>query len=198
MRSCHYPPSFPSRGGGRSSPLLREYGARHIDTRTDVMARYLGHPTSRHSARLAKSPALVCLCRRAPFIAAFARWPGCGDVTQDCSEHGDCCRVFNPLRESVLESGAPRVVRAGLPDGFPFLLAQARLRCRCVTSRACLIVCPVVCVRAFTCRRACERRDGTTCGTITHGDSSPVVRARHRPRLTWIARPAWACSRRCR
>jgi hypothetical protein len=41
-------------------------------------------------------------------------------------------------------------------------------------------------------------RDGTTGETITHGDGSPAARARQRPRLTWMARPAWACSRRCR
>jgi hypothetical protein len=66
----------------------------------------------------------------------------------------DCCRVFDPFRESVLDSGAPRIVRAGLPDGFPFLVAQDRLPCGGVTFRACLIVRPIVCVRAFTCRRA--------------------------------------------
>jgi hypothetical protein len=67
-----------------------------------------------------------------------------------------------------------------------------------VTLRACPIVRPMVCVRAFTCRRVRGRRDGTTSGTITHGDGSPAVRARQRPRLTWIARPAPASSRRCR
>jgi hypothetical protein len=81
-------------------------------------------------------------------------------------------------RGSMLDSGAPRIVCAGLPDGFPFLLAQARLWCGRVTLCACLIVRPVVCVRAFTCRRARGGRDGTTGGTITHGDGSPVVCAR--------------------
>jgi hypothetical protein len=33
--------------------------------------------------------------------------------------------------------------------------------------------------------------------TNAHSSSSVVV-ARHRPRLTWIARPAWACAARCR
>ena len=63
-----------------------------------------------------------------------------------------------------------------------------------MTLRACPIVRPVGCVRTFTCRRAREGRDGTTGGTITHGDGSSVVRARQRPRLTWTARPASACS----
>ncbi len=55
--------------------------------------------------------------------------------------------------------------------------------------------CPCTCVYVQT-----RARDGTgrSCGTITHGHSSPVVRARQRPRLTWTARPASACSRRCR
>jgi len=39
-----------------------------------------------------------------------------------------------------------------------------------------------------------EGRDGTTGGTITHGDGSSVVRARQRPLLSWMARPASACS----
>jgi hypothetical protein len=60
------------------------------------------------------------------------------------------------------------------------------------------IVRPVGCVRAFTCRRAREGRDGTISGTITHSDHSPVACARQRPRLTWTARPASAYCRRCR
>jgi hypothetical protein len=95
------------------------------------------------------------LCRRVPFIAAaFARSPWCGNVAQDRGEPGDCCRVFDPFRESVLDEGAPRIVLAGLPDRFPFLVAQDRLPCGGVTFRACLIVRPIVCVRAFTYRRA--------------------------------------------
>jgi hypothetical protein len=47
-----------------------------------------------------------------------------------------------------------------------------------------------------TCRRAREPWDGTIGGTITHGEGSLVVCARQRPRLTWTARPAAACSRR--
>jgi hypothetical protein len=64
------------------------------------------------------------LCGRIPFIAAFARLPGCGNVTQDRGAPGDRGRVFDPSGESVLDSEAPRIVRAGLPDGFPFLVAQ--------------------------------------------------------------------------
>jgi transposase len=38
------------------------------------------------------------LCCRVPFIThAFARWPGCGDVTQDRGEHRDRCGIFDPL-----------------------------------------------------------------------------------------------------
>jgi hypothetical protein len=93
---------------------------------------------------------------------------------------------------------AARRVSAGFPDGLSLLVAHSRLRCGGVTFRACLIVRPIACVRACTCRPAREGRDGTTCGTITHGDGSSAARARQRPRLTWTARPASACSRRCR
>ncbi len=134
-----------------------------------------------------------------PFMAcAFARWPGCGDVTQDRGEHRDRRWIFDPLGQSVLDSWAPRVFRAGFPDGFPLLVAHGGLLCGDATFRARPIVRPAVCVRAFTCRRARGGRDGTTGGTITHGDGSSVVRARQCPRLTWTARPASACSRRCR
>jgi hypothetical protein len=40
-----------------------------------------------------------------------------------------------------------------------------------------------------------EGRDGTTVGTITHGDDSPVVCLCQRPRLAGMARPAWLCAR---
>jgi len=79
-----------------------------------------------------------------------------------------------------------------------WVLAHGGMLCGDVTFRARPIVRPVACVRAFTCRRAREGRDGTIGGTITHGDGSSVVRARQCPRLTWTARPAPACSRRCR
>jgi hypothetical protein len=81
------------------------------------------------------------------FIAgAFARRPGRGHIAQDRDEHRDRGRVLNPLRESVLDSGAPRVVRADLTDGFPLLVAHGGLLCR--TAR--------------------EGRDATIGGTITH------------------------------
>lgn len=91
------------------------------------------------------------LCRGVPFVAAtFARRPGCGDVAQDSGEPRDCRRVFNPFRESVFDSRAPRIVRTGLPDGFQFLVAQGGL------------LCPA----------AREGLDGTIGGTITHNDSA--------------------------
>jgi hypothetical protein len=44
---------------------------------------------------------------------------------------------------------------------------------RCATFCARPVVRPFGCVRAFTCRRAREKREGTNPGTITHGDHSP-------------------------
>ena len=128
---------------------------------------------------------------------SFDRWcfrlvDGVRDVPQYRGEPGDRCRVFDPFWESVLDSGAPRIVCAGFPDSLSLLLAHGRVLRGGVTFRARLVVRPVACVRAFTCRRACERRDGTTGRTITHGDGSSVIRARQRPRLTRMARPASA------
>jgi hypothetical protein len=97
----------------------------------------------------------------------------------------------------VLGSRALRVFGVGLSDGLPSLVAHGGLRCGGATLRARPIVRPVACVRAFTRRCARERRDGTTTGTITHGDGSSVVRARQCPRPIWIARPAWACFSWC-
>jgi hypothetical protein len=72
-----------------------------------------------------------------------------------------------------------------------------RSSCEPATPGACLTACLIGCGHAFTCRRARERRDETTGETITHGEGSLVVRARHRPRLTRTTRPALTCSRRC-
>ena len=67
-------------------------------------------------------------------------------------------------------------------------LTSSRSRCppTCRLARWALVpfVRPIGCVRAFTCRRVREAWDETTGETITHGDGSSVVRARHRPRLT--------------
>ena len=67
-------------------------------------------------------------------------------------------------------------------------LTSSRSRCppACRWARWALVpfVRLIGCVRAFTCRRAREAWDETTGETITHGDGSSVVRARHRPRLT--------------
>ena len=116
--------------------------------------------------------------------------------TQECGEHRDRCRVLNALRETVLGSGAPRIVRAGLPDRGALLVAHglpggATVRARPVrpSRRRCTRV---------TGRRAREARDGTTPGTVTHRDRSPGLRAGQCPPLTPIARPAPACCRRCR
>jgi hypothetical protein len=130
-----------------------------------------------HGDRLRR---LCSLCCGFPFMAgAFARRAGSGNVTQDRGEHRDRCRVFDPFGKSVLDPGTPRVVRAGFPDGFPFLVAQGRPP----GGGGTLGARPVVRVRAFTCRRACQRQGGTTGGTITHGDGSSGRRARQCPRL---------------
>ena len=129
--------------------------------------------------------AVSALFSRVPFIAgSFARWPGGGNAAQDRGEPCDRGRIFDPFGESVLDAGTPCVFRAGLPDGVPLILAQGRLPRGSSTLRVRPVVRPVVRVRAFTCRRAREGRDGTTLGTITHGDrsSSPGSGERCSPR----------------
>jgi hypothetical protein len=61
-----------------------------------------------------------------------------GGITQERGERGDSGRVLNALRETLLGPGAPRIVRAGLPDRGALLVAEPdgqRYRaCRAVDS----------------------------------------------------------------
>ena len=120
--------------------------------------------------------AASCSCRwcaRAARSFVVRRRAG---ITQECGEHRDRCRVLDSLRETVLGSGAPRIVRAGLPDRGALLVAHglpggATVRGRPV--RPSRRRCPRV-----TGRRARAARDGTAPGTVTHSDRSPGLRAR--------------------
>jgi hypothetical protein len=118
------------------------------------------------------------------------------DITQERGEHRDRCRVLNALRETMPGPGAPRIIRAGLPDRGALLVTHglpcaATVRARPV--RPSRRRCPRV-----TGGRARQARNGTTPGTVTHRDRFPGGRARQRPPLTPIARPAPAYCRRCR
>ena len=114
------------------------------------------------------------LCRgpgRAASCFAARRRAG---ITQERGEHRDRGRVLNALRETLPGPGAPRIVRAGLPDRGAFLVAE-RLPCA-VTGRAR----PVPRARRRRPRgtggRARGARDGTTPGAVTHPDR-PRARA---------------------
>ena len=131
-------------------------------------------------------------CARAARSFALRRRAG---STQERGEHRDRCRVLNALRETMLGPGAPRIVRADLPDRGALLVAQglpcgATVRARPVrpSRPRCM---------SGTGRRAREARDGTTPGTVTHRDRPSGLRTRQRPPLTPIARPAPAYRRRC-
>ena len=128
------------------------------------------------------------LCRGVLFMAyAFAPWSA-----QDRGERRDRFR-------SSIRSGSPLAIRERLASSAPAsrigrsssLMADATVRARPIrpSRRPCTRV---------TCRRARGVRDGTVLGTIAHGVRSSGVRARQRPPLTRIARPASACSRKCR
>jgi hypothetical protein len=58
-------------------------------------------------------------------------------------------RIVDPFWESMLDSRAPRIVRAGFPDGLSLFLAHSRLPRGAVTFRACPIVRPGACIRTF-------------------------------------------------
>ena len=87
---------------------------------------------------------------------------------QECGEQRDRGRVLNALRETLADPGAPRVVRAGLPDRGAVLVAEGLPGA--VTGRAR----PVRPSRRRPPRgtggRACGTRDGTTRGAVTHPD----------------------------
>ena len=99
-------------------------------------------------------------------------WP-CGvllrrgaGITQERGEHRDRGRVLNALRETLLGPGAPRIVRAGLPDRGALLVAEPLPGG--VTGRAR----PVRPSRRRrprgTGRRARGAWDGTIPGVVTH------------------------------
>src|SRR5437773_499617 len=91
-----------------------------------------------------------------------------GGITQECGEYRDRGRVLNALREPLRGPGAPRIVRAGLPDRGAFLVAEGP-PCA-ATGRAR----PVRPSRRRPPRgtggRARGARDGTTPGAVTHTD----------------------------
>ncbi len=133
------------------------------------------------------------------------RWcalPACSFVlgrragsTQECGEHRDRCRVLNSLRETMLGSGAPRIVRAGLPDRGALLVTHG-LPCAATVRGRPVRPSRRRCMR-FT-GRCAPARDGTAPGMVTHSDRSPGHPRGPASPLTSIARPAPAYCRRCR
>src|SRR5437660_10760321 len=83
-------------------------------------------------------------------------------ITQERGEHRDRCRVLNSLRETMLGPGAPRSVRAGLPDRGALLVAHGLPRA--VTGRARPVRPPRRRPPRVTGGGARGARDGTTPG----------------------------------
>jgi hypothetical protein len=114
--------------------------------------------------------------------------------TQERGEHRDRGRVLDALRETLLGPGAPRIVRAGLPDRGAFLVAEGPPCAATGRARP---------VRLSRRRRPCgtggrarRARDGRTPQAVTHTDRPLGLRAGQRPPLGPIARPAPAGCRR--
>jgi hypothetical protein len=73
--------------------------------------------------------------------------------------HGDRGRVFDPFREPVPDSGAPRVLRAGCPDGLALLRAQGGRRAQMLR---CVLVPSFVPLPMSACLHADARARGGT------------------------------------
>ena len=149
---------------------------------------------SDHATREAAEASQAIVSAASGLCRWFARTASCfvvrrrAGITQERGEHRNRGRVLNSLRETMLGPGAPRIVRAGLPDRGALLVAEG-LPCG-VTGRAR----PVRPARRRRPRgtggRARGARDGTTPGAVTHPD---------RPRTCAHAGvPRWPRSRRPR
>jgi hypothetical protein len=187
--------SSPLRDGRLHLPVapLVPCPARHWDKHRFKTAR-LSHGTSCGDG--SRGERLRRLCALRGWSSFGARPWRRARVAQDRRENRDRRRILDTLRETIFNAGAPRVVRASLPDRGYLLIAHGL---PCVATVCAGPVRPSRCpCRRVTCRRAREARDGTILGTITHGEGSSGLRARQRPPLTRSARPASACCRRCR
>ena len=165
-----------SAGPRKRSMRNMRNGARQPDRK--VTAR---HENRRTPARVGRGP-LAC---HAAWRSIHAR---IGPVP---SSAGAClsCRQAVPIPaflSRTVRSGMVRIAATSRADGIRLARVPVRGIVRCSV---------LVPLSAYARLRADARARG---GTITHGDGSWVVSARQRPRLTWMACPASACSRRCR
>jgi hypothetical protein len=95
---------------------------------------------SDHATRAAAETSQAVVSAASGLCRWFARAAGSfvlrrrAGITQERGEHRDRGRVLNSLRETVFGPGAPRIVRAGLPDRGALLVAEGLPRG--VTGRA--------------------------------------------------------------
>ena len=134
--SSRFPPEqMPtSRATARTRPCAANGKWRSCGSASNSTGACSDHPARAAAETSQAIVSAASLCRwsaRAASCFVLRRRAG---ITQERGEHRDRGRVLNALRETLLGPGAPRIVRAGLPDRGAFLVAEG-LPCA-VTGRA--------------------------------------------------------------